>query len=313
MKKSELVNVILASNNGDENAKVFLAKMYYLGDGVNKDTEQALKLFYECIDNNNLNAIITLASLYILDKKLDSSIPLLEKGVSLNDGECAYLLFTVYDELNNPKCLDYLNIAVDLNFQPAIYTKAMMTNDNNKKIELLEKAPNITEAKFVLATMYLDDDYQNYPKALKLLKEVARLGFIEAYLPLAAIYLHGLGVSINKAEAARYTKLAADNGFKDAYYNLALMYLKGEGVKKSPKDAFHYMRKAAYENNIDAKHNLACMYLNGQGVKKDIKEGLRLLEYCAQRNDQLSIKELAKFYLEIDPEKALYYQSLLTK
>lgn len=311
MKNLELTDLIWAANNGNEDAKIDLGRMYYFGININKNEEKGLQLLNECINNNNINAILVLASIYINENRFTDAIPILEKGCNLDNGESHYLMFNILNELGDSNCIKYLDKAVLLNFEPACYTKAGLESDLGKKYELLLKAPHVIEAKYELGHLYLQDEFQNYKEALKIFKECAKAGIDGANMYLAKIYLFGLGVDVNMNEASKYTKIAANKGYKDAYFNLANMYLHGDGVKQSYKDAFYYFKLASSNKDINATHNLACLYYSGKGCKKNIKEAIRLFEYCGKNGNKQSYEALVEIYSNTNPELALYYKELL--
>ncbi|MFN3884669.1 MAG: tetratricopeptide repeat protein [Rhodocyclaceae bacterium] len=66
--------------------------------------------------------------------------------------------------------------------------------------------------------------------AVRLWKQWAQQGNVDAAYNLAVIHQHADGVAYDPAEAMRWYLVAAERGDKAAQYALGLMYLKGEGV-----------------------------------------------------------------------------------
>ena len=309
MKRSDLTQVIYDANNGIESAKIYLGSLYYEGKEVRKDREKAIKLWNECVDNNNIQAILTIASIYILENNVDLAIPYLKKGIELKSGESAYILFQVLNEKNDSSCLEYLDTACSLDFIEACYTKAEMISDVNERISLLQKASRLPEAMYSLGQIYLlENDHINYKEALHLFKQSAKLGVQESNFFLGNIYLHGLGVKPNSIEAARYFKLGAESA--DCLNNLGILYLNGDGIKQSNKDAFRCFQKAANKGSIDGKYNLALSYINGVICQKNLDEGIRLLKYCADKEYLPAYQTLSEIYVDNNPELSLYYRNL---
>jgi len=59
------------------------------------------------------------------------------------------------------------------------------------------------------------------------------------------MYSHGMGVTQDYAEAAKWYRKAADQGHASAQYYLGLMYYQGEGVSKNRVLAYMWVNLAA--------------------------------------------------------------------
>lgn len=67
---------------------------------------------------------------------------------------------------------------------------------------------------------------------------------------------HGIGVSVDYKEAARYYKLAADQGNLPGMSNYGVCLEMGCGVPMDKAEALKYYRRAADDGNKEAKRNL---------------------------------------------------------
>jgi|GEM_PF-1930866 len=71
----------------------------------------------------------------------------------------------------------------------------------------------------------------------------------QAHLPaqynLGLMYLYGLGVEQDFAEAGQYLERAADRGSAGAQFYLGMMYLKGQGYEEDPKVAAQLLEKSS--------------------------------------------------------------------
>jgi hypothetical protein len=76
---------------------------------------------------------------------------------------------------------------------------------------------------------------------------------------LGAMYVKGLGLPQNYAEAVRWTRKAVDQGDANAQANLGVMYENGWGVPQDRSEAVKWWRKAADQGNVDAQNNLAAV------------------------------------------------------
>ena len=100
-------------------------------------------------------------------------------------------------------------------------------------------------------------------------KRLAERGLAFAQVNLGLMYDLGVGVSENKAEAARWYRLAAEQGYASGQYNLGLMYDLGVGVPGNDAEAVRWYRLAAEQGNALAQTNLGLMYANGEGIPQN--------------------------------------------
>jgi hypothetical protein len=70
----------------------------------------------------------------------------------------------------------------------------------------------------------------DYPRAVRLFRSLAELGYPSAQFELGFLYRRGEGVPQDYAEAAKWLELAANQGHVWAQSNLAFMYRDGAGV-----------------------------------------------------------------------------------
>lgn len=93
--------------------------------------------------------------------------------------------------------------------------------------------------------------------SLQELKNLAAAGSLLAQTSLGNMYLAGLGVTQDYAEAAKWYRSAAEQGDAVAQNLLAFMYENGQGVPKSREEAVRWYRKAAEQGIADARRALA--------------------------------------------------------
>jgi len=153
------------------------------------------------------------------------------------------------------------------------------------------------------------------------LAEAAAKGDTQALFEIAARYTEGRGVTIDRAEAAKWYKMAADRGLAPAQYRLANLYEKANGVERNLAEAKRYYTLAAEQGNAGAMHNLAVLlasdaagqpdfgaaaqwfikaselgvrdsqfnlailYARGSGVKQDIEESYKWFAIAAKDGD----------------------------
>ena len=122
--------------------------------------------------------------------------------------------------------------------------------------------------------------------ALSRLKGLADGGFAPAQVYLARLYETGQGgVTVNLAEARRWTERAAEAGDPAAMHNLALFYFRGEGGPADAAAAARWFREAAEHGVVDSQYNLGLLYQSGSGVAKDLGQAYKWFSIAAAAGD----------------------------
>jgi uncharacterized protein len=126
----------------------------------------------------------------------------------------------------------------------------------------------------------------DYVKALEIFGKEAKAGSAVARYNLGVMYLDGLGVTPDPAEAANWFGLAADSGYTEAEVELGLLYAKGSGVPRDNKKAVELWQKAAAAGNSRAAHLLAMQYSTdvgpGTGVARDNEKAVDWFRQAAE-------------------------------
>jgi TPR repeat protein len=133
-----------------------------------------------------------------------------------------------------------------------------------------------------------------YDQALPLLLSSAEEGDTHARSALGRMYLAGLAVRENPAEARRWLELAASENDADAQCALGDMYGAGNGV---PTDAAHALRQyqaAATQNAACGQSGLGRLHMTGTGVPANFDEGLRWYELAAAQGDTAATEAIAR-------------------
>jgi TPR repeat protein len=99
-------------------------------------------------------------------------------------------------------------------------------------------------------------DASKLPKALKLYKQAAELGYVPAQHKLGVFYFLGKGAPRDYAQAAKWHRKAAAKGDAHAQYDLGLLYEWGKGVPKNRREAIAWYTKAAGNGYPDAEQAL---------------------------------------------------------
>jgi hypothetical protein len=88
------------------------------------------------------------------------------------------------------------------------------------------------------------------------------------------MYLIGIGVPQDDAEAARLYRLAAEQGHENAQYRLGWMYTDGKGVPQDDVLAYMWSNLAAAQGNANAQGGKD--FLEQRMTREEIAEAQRL-------------------------------------
>lgn len=136
---------------------------------------------------------------------------------------------------------------------------------------------------------FSDDDYYNT------LVTLASWGDAKAQHNLGALFLEGLEVEQNYAEALKWHTMAAEQGMALAQHDLATMYLEGLGVAEDPEKAAELFLKAAQQGDAKAQNNLGILFATGQGVAEDLLQAYKWFSLAVSNGmiDALDNREMA--------------------
>lgn len=87
----------------------------------------------------------------------------------------------------------------------------------------------------------------DYPTSFSVFQKLARLGDRNSQYQLGKLYMTGLGVEKNDAQAHFWFKSAAQLGVKEAQHNVAVTYQEGKGVPKDEVQAKMWFKLAAQQ------------------------------------------------------------------
>lgn len=134
-----------------------------------------------------------------------------------------------------------------------------------------------------------NDDYFNT------LVTLADWGDAKSQHNLGAMFLEGLELEQNYAEALKWHTLAAEQDMALAQHDLATMYLEGLGVAEDLEKAAYWFDKAAQQGDAKAQNNLGILFATGQGVVEDLVQAYRWFSLAAAGGmlDALDNKKMA--------------------
>lgn len=187
-----------------------LAYFYYLGDGMQKDEKEGIRLFKKAFSKGHLKAGTALGMLYLFD----------EKGGSKKEG---FRYTKKAAEGGEPTAMG--------NLANCYYYGNGTKKDRRLAKEWYQKASDagMDSSTTQLGVMYHEDGHDD--KAFALFKEAADRGFPEAMGWLAACYQYGYGTEVNSLAAVQWLEKAASLGSREAEQALQYLYKEIKGMK----------------------------------------------------------------------------------
>ncbi|MEQ8199146.1 MAG: tetratricopeptide repeat protein [Clostridiaceae bacterium] len=120
---------------------------------------------------------------------------------------------------------------------------------------------------------YGQHEERNYAKAIKVIKKLAKDGYVPAICTLGIAYYDHLGVHRNYNEAFRLYMEAALKGYPSAECGVgnfyAMAFPKHNACENDPEKAVQWWLRGSEHGNAAAQCNLSGYYLKGTGVKED--------------------------------------------
>jgi len=130
----------------------------------------------------------------------------------------------------------------------------------------------------------------------QVLKRSCTGGDPEGCWSLGAVFLEGLGVRQNDAEAARMFKTACDGGARLGCVSYAKVLEVGRGVPKDLSAAITVLAQSCDRGYADTCASLSAYYFRGNGVAKDAAGGISLLTRACDGGDRGTCVVLAARY-----------------
>ena len=146
------------------------------------------------------------------------------------------------------------------------------------------------------ACVQTQDEHSPAAQDLADLRASAETGAAEAQWILGGMYVTGLGVPQDAAEAVAWYRRAAEQGHTRAQYNLGGMYREGLGVPQDAAEAVAWYRRAAEQGNATAQSNLGGMYAEGLGVPQDAAEAVAWYRRAAEQGNATAQSNLGGMY-----------------
>ncbi|GHF92829.1 tetratricopeptide repeat protein [Thalassotalea marina] len=269
-------------------------------DGVNKDLNEAVKLFERLVHELGFSEF-SAKSAYIL--------------AVLNMGKYGH-------ETNLKKSEKYFFIAskssTEALYPDAPYHYAMLTHDDSEYIKSLEKSAFLgyVPAMLELANAHMKKERikGNVNAMIRWLRMAADNDHVPAQALLGRMYFKGDHVYQDYKRAFTYLLKAAEQGNSDAQANLGLIYKLGLEHKVDFAKASHWFKESYRGGNLDAGENYAGILLDSVN-HEEVKKGIDVLSDIAEQGSRSAAQKLIAIYqegklIEKNEQQLVYWQKL---
>ena len=291
-KKQAFKWYLKAAENGLIDAYYYVGNAYKRGEGVQQDSQKALKWLELAAEYQMRGAAWGLAKIY--QDGLGNVPQNLEKAQEF------YLLAKESGE-NVERSVQQLQ------------SRLAVRDDFDALLERAKEGNLEAQKDLAMAYVRGDEIEQNYEEAFKWYKAAAEQGDADAQNSLYNRYAKGEGVEQNSEEAMKWLHRSAEQGYGLAYYNLGFEYSSGDLVRKDELEAIKWYKKAAKKDIKEAYYQLGFLYTYSDTIKayQAARECYELAggSWDGEAQNELGILHFNGFGTPKDDAKAfLYFQ-----
>nr|WP_298686645.1 tetratricopeptide repeat protein [uncultured Dongia sp.] len=151
----------------------------------------------------------------------------------------------------------------------------------------------------------------DYATAMAEFMPLAAAGQASAQAAVGQMYLDGLGVPANPAQAAIWLEKAAGGGNARARAQIGALYATGTGVPQDEMKASYWLLKAANQNVRQSQRFMAQRFYHGQGVPKDLAQSFLYAALSAKQGDPEGQEMTSILANQMTPEEKARAQALV--
>lgn len=225
------------AEKGRPSAATRLGLMFFYGQGVKADANQAIKWLQRGVELGSAQAKLALGRLTIWNStpgyNATQAMEMLQDAADAGQGSAWLYIGLAYSgayggRINHPRAVDAFRHAHESG------TSAEGTRQYGLSFLTglgVKKEPN---------------------RGYDLIKEAARRGNSEAMYNLGLLYRQGIGIAKNKKEEIKWFKRASAYKIPDADYYLGIAYRDGDGLPKNKELALKYLKRAQVKKHVVA-------------------------------------------------------------
>ncbi|MBC8391551.1 MAG: SEL1-like repeat protein [Deltaproteobacteria bacterium] len=272
VKTDSVEQLLTKAEQGDVQAQCDLGYIYYSGQGVIQDYEEAIKWSTKAAEQGFAVAQCNLGIYYTngqgVPQNYKEAVKWFTKAAEQGDVQAQCNLGIYY---SNGKGV------------PQDYKEAVKWN--TKAAE-----QGYAQAQYNLGVMYYNGQGvpQDYKETVKWFTKAAEQGDVYAQYNMGVMYTKGEGIVMSDKEAVKWYRKAAEQGHTEAQYSLGAMYYNSRGVIEDDKEAAKWFLKAAEQAHAKAQYNLGVMYDNGLGVIEDDVEAYKWMLLAGMNGEDVS-------------------------
>ena len=264
-----------------------LAGLYYRGQGVEQDYEQALHL-YECSsEQGNPYADYELAKMF-------------RDGIGTEknafQADTHFLrAFNGFFQLERNSHDDKLQYRLG----QMLHTGTGTEKDDRAAADFWERSAKLgnINAQYALGKLWLESGTGNPEQAVGWITKAADGGNAAAQYALGKLYRDGVYVQQNVGKAVELFTLSAEQKSEYAAYQLGRLYLAGEGIPKEVDAAIKWLSLSADLGNQYAQYALGSLYLSGEDTPQDILKAVAMFKLAANQKNEYAQYRLGRLYL----------------
>ena len=258
--------------------------MYRTGDGVSKDSAEAVKWYRQAAEQGNVSAQSSLGYMYRtgdgVAKDSAEAVKWYRKAAEQGDASAQSSLGEMYGYGDG------------------------VTRDSTEAAKWYRKAAERGDARFqwFVGTLFAQGSRvtKDTTEAAAWYRRAAESGFAYAQSSIGNLYRAGDGVGKDSREAVVWYRKAAEQGEASAQHSLGEMYSSGDGVTKDKAEAVKWFIKAAEQDYGSPDFTLGQLYASGDGFPKDSARALELFLKAAEQGDISAQFRLGLIYAKGD-------------
>jgi len=289
-----------------------MGKMYYLGNGFEKNADLAYRLFERAIKDGydeppgvltycmmtKMKNTAAYGKVNVVGSALDAAWDMMSGNLLRGLSKGMQTQAQINAAQNNPRAL--------LRYLPLQAQQLAGVDVVKNPDASLSRLRNAAAQKDSVALNNLGVLYwnggviePNMIEAIELFVQAAGRGNMEAVANLGLLYYDaGVVASENYSKALEFLSKAAKAKHVEAMNLTGVCYRDGLGVKKDYAQALTWFSEAATLGHAEAMKNIGYMYVSGTGVTQNYEEAYRWFKGAADRGNARAMYNLAVMYLK---------------
>lgn len=312
--------------NENTNACSFLGLCNQFGCGIEKNLNEACRLYIICYKTNDFSTLYYLSKCLFELKNVDEGKFYLQEGINKNDTLC----YEYYGDL----VFEGKFFSQNNNLSKKFYDQASSLGSRSAKRKSANLFHNIPKSTFtyifniilsiIQGNVHSLFDFGHYINRVFLVQRDNSLGNLMmitaadlnddvACLEYGQFLIFKNQQSIlDRKNGFIYTQKSADLGNDIACFLCGIYYKNGYGTIQNNSLAFYYFLLGTDFDNSRSRFELANCYLYGIGVSIDIQHSISLLQINLKEHEPESLVLFGLFskfgiYIEIDENQAVEY------